>query len=538
MENILVTIDDLKQSSELTQREAVELKAEVAGLKAQVEELRALVKYYEELFRLQQHRKFGTSSEKTHPDQLSLFDEAENEADKREPEPAVEEIHYTRRRAGKNKIEDLSDLPVERVEHTLPEEERLCPECGGQMHVMGHDTRRELEIIPAQVKVVEHVSEVYACRNCEQNAESVPIVKAPQPEPVIKGSAASASSVAHIMTQKYVNAVPLYRQEQEFLMNGFLLSRQTMANWMIRASEDWLEPLYDLMKLHLLQEEVLHADETTLQVLKEPGKSSRSESYMWLYRTGGCASHPIVLYEYQPTRSSSHPKAFLEEFCGYLHTDGYAGYHALPPNVTIVGCWAHARRKFDETVKSAPPEAQGDTLARHGLNLCNELFRLEQEYKTLTPEERFQERQKRSKPISDALFSWAENLLALPKSLLGKAVHYLLGQKAYLENVFLDGRLELSNNRAERSIKPFVIGRKNWLFSATPKGAKASSVIYSLIETAKENGLKPFEYLKHIFETMPNVRIEAYESLLPWSETLPDNCKLTPSTTPTEAASE
>ena len=494
-----------------------------------IAELEALVKYYEELYRLHQHRKFGSSSEKTHCEQLSLFDEAENEADKHKPEPAVEQITYTRRRRREKQEEEiLPDLPVETVEHTLSEAERVCPECSCELHVMGHDTRRELKIIPAQVKIVEHVREVYACRNCERTATSVPIIKAPMPEPVIKGSAASPSSIAHIMTQKYVNAVPLYRQEQEFLINGILLSRQTMANWLVRSSEDWLSPLYEQMRLALLREEVLHADETTLQVLKEPGRSSRSESYMWLYRTSGCASKPIVLYEYQPTRSSAHPKAFLKEYQGYLHTDGYAGYHALPAEVNIVGCWAHVRRKFDEAIKGAPLENRANLAAKKGFEFCNELFHLERGYEKLRPDERYEERLEHSKPVSAALFEWAETVGALPKSLLGKAIHYLLSQKAYLEKVFEDGRLELSNNRAERSIKPFVIGRKNWLFSATPKGAKASSVIYSIIETAKENRLKPFAYLEYLFETMPNLLAEKIESLLPWSETLPARCRSIP----------
>ena len=498
----------------------------VEVLKKRIVELEALVKYYEELYRLHQHKKFASSSEKTQPEQLSLFDEAENEADKYKIEPTVEEITYTRRRGRKENKEDLSDLPVETVEHSLPEEEQVCPECDSKLHVMGRDTRRELEIIPAQVKVIEHVSEVYACRNCEKAATSVPIIKAPMPESVIKGSAASPSSVAHIMVQKYVNAVPLYRQEQEFLMNGFQLSRQTMANWLLRSSEDWLEPLYELIKSRLALSEVLHADETTLQVLKEPGKGSRTESYMWLYRTSGFCSTPVVLYEYQPTRSSAHPKAFLEGFKGYLHTDGYAGYRVLAPEVTLVGCWAHVRRKFDEAVKGAPPDARANLPSQRGLDLCNELFRLEREYENMTPEERYAERLKRSKPVSDTLFEWGATLGVLPKSLLGKATHYLFSQRPHLENVFEDGRLELSNNRAERSIKPFIIGRKNWLFSSTVRGAKASSVIYSIIETAKENRLKPFEYLKYIFKTMPNIRYGNYESLLPWSESLPDLCKV------------
>jgi hypothetical protein len=345
---------------------------------------------------------------------------------------------------------------------------------------------------------------------------------------VIKGSAASPSFVAHIMVSKFMNAMPLYRQEQSFLSEGFLLSRQTMANWLLRCSADWLEPLYELMRKKLLAEEVLHADETTLQVLREPGRASRTESYMWLYRTGRDAPTPIVLYEYQPTRSSSHPRKFLEGYRGYLHADGYSGYRNLSGNITVCGCWAHARRKFDEARKAVSPAEREDSVSQTGVAFCTKLFLLEREYRNLTPEERYHERLERSKPVSDAFFSWAAATAALPKSALGKAIHYALEQRRYLENVYPDGRLELSNNRAERSIKPFVIGRKNWLFSCSPKGAKASSVIYSVIETAKENCLKPFEYLKYLFETMPNIQPERYADLLPWSGVLPQNCKLPP----------
>jgi hypothetical protein len=250
------------------------------------------------------------------------------------------------------------------------------------------------------------------------------------------------------MVQKYVNAMPLYRQEQEFIMNGFMLSRQTMANWMIYSSEHWLEPLYERMKVLMLEENVLHADETVLQVLREEGRKSRANSYMWLYRTGEAPSHPIVIYEYQETRSSSHPKKFLEKFKGYLHTDGYQGYHVLPPDIRVVGCWAHARRKFDEAVKSAPPEKRAGLPSQRGLDFCNMLFRLEHEYEKLKPEERHKARLERSKPLVDKFYAWANSVSALPKSALGRALHYALEQRPYLENVFLDGRLELSNNRA------------------------------------------------------------------------------------------
>ena len=209
---------------------------------------------------------------------------------------------------------------------------------------MGRETRRELKLIPAQAVIVEHVQYVYSCRECEKNACGVPIVKAPMDEPVIKGSFASPEAVAHIMTQKYVSGVPLYRQEQEFERNGIGLSRQTMSNWIVKCSQDWLEPIYDALHEMLCKQKILHADETTLQVLHEPGKAAQTDSFMWLYRTSGDAEMPVVLYDYQPDRKAKRPAEFLKGFKGYLHTDGYSGYHGLPDEVIIVGCWAHARR--------------------------------------------------------------------------------------------------------------------------------------------------------------------------------------------------
>jgi hypothetical protein len=319
--------------------------------------------------------------------------------------------------------------------------------------------------------------------------------------------------------------MPLYRQEQGFVMNGLHLSRQTMINWLLRSTEDWLAIIYDRLKFHLLLGDVLHADETVLRVVRD-ARRTKPNSFMWLYRTGSCATTPIVLYEYQPTRAGAHPKAFLEGFTGYLHTDGYPGYHNLPPEITIVGCWAHARRKFDEALKGAPPEGRESLLAQKGLNLCNKLFSLERDYAKLLPEERYNAREERSRPVSEELFSWVESTDILPKSLTGRAIRYLLDQKPYLENVFCDGRLELSNNLAERSIKRFVIGRKNWLFSNTTRGARVSSIIYSIMETAKANNLKLFEYMKYLFQVMPNMENDDFDVLLPWSKSLPNWCRL------------
>jgi len=491
---------------------------------ARIAELEVLVKYYEEQLRLSKHRQFASSSEKGEVfDQLGLFDEAENTADLNQSEPALEQVAYTRRKQKGKREEDLSGLPLEVIEHDLPEDRRDCPACGGVLHVMGHDTRRELKVVPAQVKVVERRRAVYACRSCEKDNDHVPIVKAPMPEPVIKGSLASPSAVAYIMTQKYVMHAPLYRQEQDWKRQGVALSRQTMANWVIRCCEDWLEPLYARMRRQLLTYEILHADESVVQVLKEPGKTPQSKSTMWLYRTSGDTNRQIVLYEYQPSRRAEHPRDFLDGFTGYLHTDGYAGYHALT-GITVVGCWVHMRRKFEAAVKvtsGSPGSSAQEALRRIGL-----LFHLESLWQNLAPRQRHEKRLAESRPLAEAFFTWLEILRVLPKSALGAAIRYAQDQRPWLMNVYLDGRTELSNNRAENAIRPFAVGRKNWLFSDSVKGAKASAVVYSLIETAKENGLKPFEYLEFLFETMPNSTTGMLDDLLPWGGAVPERCRM------------
>ncbi len=485
------------------------------------------MKYYEGLLRLNKHRQFGSSSETAEAlEQLSLFDEVENTAEPKQAEPELEEVTYQRRKRKGKREADLSALPTEVIEHALPEDERICPDCGGELHRMGQDSRRELKIIPAQVKVVEHRRAVYSCRACEKNSDHVPIVKATLPEPVIKGSIASPSLVAHIMNQKYVMHVPLYRQEQAWLREGISLSRQNMANWVIRCSEDWLEPLYNRMKELLRLSEVLHADETVCQVLREPGKKANTNSYMWLYRTSGAALMQIVLYEYQPTRSSAHPKRFLNGWKGYLHADGYSGYHNLPPDIIVIGCWTHLRRKFTDALKSLPEESKDKGAAYEAIKRIGALFHKEDQWKDLEPDKRQELRLKESKPLAEALFAWLESLNVLPQFPLGKAVNYALNQRRWLMNFYLDGRMELSNNRAENSIRPFAVGRKNWLFANTQKGVRASAVVYSIIETAKANGLKPFEYLQFLFETMPSTITSELDSLLPWGEAVPAACRL------------
>jgi transposase len=343
MRNKESTAESWKEKYEESQALIAVIEQQKAEIQEQVAKLEKLVKYYEESFRLHQHQRFGASSQKHSIDeeQPSLFDEVENTADPKKEEPAIEEITYTRRKRQGKREEDLSALPVETINHTMPEEERICPICGDPMHIMGHDIRRELRIIPAQVYVLEHNREIYACRRCEKENDKASIVKAPIPAPVIPNSIASPSIVAWIMANKYVNALPLYRQEQELLRMGVTLSRQTMANWVIYCVVNWLNLLYQHMKQQLLSREVLFSDDTPVQVLKEPGRKARQKSYMWLYRSE--QGPPIIIFDYQETRSSSHPMGFLADFSGYLHADGYSGYRRLEPAVTISGCWSHSR---------------------------------------------------------------------------------------------------------------------------------------------------------------------------------------------------
>lgn len=504
----------------------------IESLQAQVAELTAKVRWYEEQFRLSQQKRFGTSSEKTPENQLALelFNEAEKEGDPEVPEPAVESITYRRKKKRGHREESVQNLPVETIEYRLSNEEQACSCCGGALHEMSVETRKELTIVPAEVKVTEHKRYVYACRKCETDEQSTPIVTAKMPASAFPKSIASPSIMAYIMTQKYVEGLPLYRQEKHFERMGIHLSRQTMGNWLLYGADQWLSVLYKRMHEHLLDRTVLHADETTFQVLREPGRAATAKSYLWLYRTGRDDT-PIVLYNYQPTRAGEHPKRFLTGFRGYLHVDGYSGYNHVP-DVTLVGCWAHARRKFDEALKALPDSQKGKMVkAREGLNFCNQLYAVERTLKNATPSERYEKRLQKSKPILDCFSAWLHEQKdrVLPKSALGKAITYCVNQWKHLEVFLLDGRLEIDNNRSERSIKPFVIGRKNWMFSNTPRGAKGSAVMYSLVETAKENGLSPYHYLRYLFETMPNMDLsitEEIDRILPWSQDLPSICRV------------
>lgn len=473
---------------------------------------------------------YGRSSEETMAvigEQLSFFFNEAEAWDAESVEPSPTKVGGYTRKKHSGSIADVIPEGLEQhvVEHFLSEAEQNCTACGSKMVIIGSEDHHSLEIIPA--KYIDRIDRyyTYACKVCEKETDRTVIVKTPKEPMFLPGSFASPEAVAHIMVQKYMMYSPLYRQEQEMNRVGLKLSRQTMSNWVLRASDLWLKPIYDELHKRLVRETVLHADETTVQVLQEPGKDASSKSYMWLYRTGGDTEYPIVLYDYRPNRKPENAKEFLQGFAGWVHTDGYQGYHTLPEQKRIVGCFAHARRKFDEALNVLPKEDREGSAAAIGIAYCDRLFYLEKQFSGLTVKERYLKRQEQSKPVLDELLAWAsvQKQKAAPKSALGKALHYLLDQWQYLIRYLEDGRLEISNNRAERSIKPFVMGRKNWLFCKTPAGAQSSAVIYSIVETAKELDLDPYAYLLWVFQRAPKLASADAD----WAEKLlPEHMKM------------
>lgn len=476
---------------------------------------------------------FGKSSEKTTAlciGQMSIFDEVEIEANPKAPEPDLAEVqNYRRKKFKGQKAELLKDMSHTKRLCTLAEEDRFCETCGTTFVSVGEEfVRTEIEFIPAQVRVIDYYRETFECRKCRKDGEPY-MEKSPMPYPVIQHSMASPSTVAWVMHQKFVNALPLYRQEKEWKTLGVNLSRATMANWIMAASRDWLMPIVNLMHQKLLKEKHLHVDETTVQVMNEEDRKNTTDSYMWVYSTGKYCSTPIRIFEYQPGRSGEYPQRFLKGFKGYLHTDAYAGYNKVP-EITRCLCWTHLRRHFVDSLPKDIKSAEA-TLPSQGIAFCNKLFEIEKTLENLSSKERKSERLGQEKPVLDAFWSWVETNRPqiLPKSKISDALNYALNQKEELMNFLLDGDCSISNNLAENSIRPFTIGRKNWLFSGSPKGAAASAAVYSIIESAKANSLNPYKYLQFIFAELPGVQFgqhpEFLEDYLPWSTEVQERCK-------------
>jgi len=476
---------------------------------------------------------FGRRTEKTSAlpmGQMSLFDEAEIETESKAAEPDLKQVQgYIRKKFSGQRMELLKDLPHEKKLCTLVEADRFCEICNTALVSAGEEfVRTEIEYIAAKVRVIDYYRETFECRTCRKNGQPY-MEKSPMPDPVIQHSMASPSTVAWVMHQKFVNAIPLYRQEKEWQTLGVDLSRATMANWIMAASRDWLTPILKLMQQKLLQEKYIHCDETPVQVMNEVGRKNTTDSYMWVYSTGKYGKHPIRIFEYQPGRNGKYPQEFLKGFTGYLHTDAYSGYKKVE-KITQCFCWTHLRRKF---VDALPKDIHGPdaTLPSQGITFCNKLFEIEKNLEKLSSDERKSQRLEQEKPVLDAFWTWVDSTRGkvLPKCKLGLALKYALGHKKEFMNYLNDGNCAISNNLAENSIRPFTIGRKNWLFSGSPKGAKASAAVYSIIESAKANGLSPYKYLYYIFSQLPGVLFgqhpEFLEDYLPWSPEVQETCR-------------
>ena len=454
--------------------------------------------------------------------QQSLFDLLDEHPVPVELEPEEEELitvpAHSRKKSGRKPFPD--SLPREKVIHDIPEEEKVCA-CGCQLTRIGEETSEQLHIERPKFKVIVNVRPKYACKQCEGavDEESPTIKIAPVPLQIIPKSYATAALLAHIIIAKFIDALPLYRQERQFSRLGIDLPRATMANWMIRVAER-CQPLLPLLRQEIRSGPLINADETILQVLNEPNRKNTTKSYAWIFR-GGAEENPAVIFEYHPTRAGKAARDFLKDYKGYVQSDGYSGYNALGEidGITLCGCWAHARRKFVDVVKADKASKKSGKMraADIALKHIRKLYAIEKEAKNLTVEERFQLRQEKAKPILNNFGLWLRETYPKtpPKGELGKAIYYTLQQWQRLNVYIEDGRLRPDNNLAENAIRPFVIGRKNWLFSGSPTGAHASATLYSLVESAKLNKLEPYTYMRYLLEKIPVTNDEDFKELLP-----------------------
>ena len=481
---------------------------------------------------LGKQNRFGRSSEKMEDTSqicfrevdgtIVFFNEAEAVCDLNAAEPEDLELKSPKQPKRKGKKEaDLSGLPFRRIDHYLSEEE-LEAEFGVKGWKQLPDAiSRKYHFIPAKVEVEEHHIGVYASKTDEH------MVKADHPKALLHGSLVSPSLGAAIINGKYVNAVPLYRLEQEFQRYG-LITRQNMANWCIRLAEEYLSILYDYLHKELYFYHVIQADETPVLV-NHDGRKAGSKSWMWVYRSGHLyQKRQIVLYEYQQTRNASHPREFLKGYDGICVTDGYQVYHTLEKELeelTIAGCWVHCRRRFDEALKLIPKSYQKESHAFLLMKQIQAIYREEGKLNDLSSDERLKQRQAVIKPLVDAFFAYLKTINVSRKDKFGDAVGYARNQEKYLRVFLTDGDVPIDNNASERAIRGFCIGKKNWQMIDTIHGAKSSAIIYSIVETAKANNLKPFDYVQHLLEEIPKHMDDKdcsfLEDLLPWSEKLP-----------------
>ena len=511
----------------------------IKELREMVDELRSLKANLEETLEEFRRQFFGVKSEKT-----TSKSKDESQAVKK----TVTVKEHTRKRKPKATRDELyADLPVREIICPVEESERFCDWCNAEMiPVTSKFVREEIRITPAKVERIHYMQEVLMCPECHKDHDGS-FKSGIVPKSLFPHSPASASSVAYVIFDKCFMGLPYYRMESAFKQLGAKINRETLANWCILATKKYLLPVFIRLHEEMLKRDIIHADETTCQVLREDGKEAQSTSYMWIYSSGSDGLPGIVLYEYQPGRSGVYPQKFLDGFHGKLQCDGYQGYNKVE-DVQLICCSAHARRKFYEALPAGKkktiklldvnsseaikePEIPQTDLEKYipaeiGVAYFNKLFYLEREFKELSPEERQKKRIEQEVPVWENFFDWLGTLNPTKGSKLEKAVNYAQNHKDTLQGYLQDGRCELSNNRAERNAKSYAIGRKNSLFHTSVNGAVASSVIYSLVETAKANNLNVFQYIYILLLYMPGCknRSEGIEQLMPWSDFIKEHC--------------
>lgn len=513
------------------------------SMQDQLEQLNANMERLIEQISIANQQRFGRHSERLDviDGQLDLFNEAEalSEEAGNVPEPSIDEAlsqHPKRKKKTGTRDADLSGLPEESIIHSVPEEKLIEHFGEGCYRKLPDESYKRLRYTPASWTVELHTVEVYVGTDGLRQDE---FLRGDRPKDLLRNSIVTPSLEAAILNGKYVNSIPLYRMEQEFQRNGVYISRQNMANWTILCAERYLKPVYDRLKEELFRYHVTQADETPVEVIND-GRSAGSTSYMWVHRSGEYyKDRPVVLYEYQKTRHHKHPEEFYKGFKGILVTDGLAQYHLLEDHLeglTNANCWAHARRDFSDAVKAIKdPELAKRSTAYQALVRIAAIYKLDESLKELTPRQRLKERQKHVKPLVEEYFAWVKDVLdsQLPKGATASGLHYSINQEKYLWVFLNDGEIPIDNSASERAIRTFCIGKKNWVFIDSVKGAEASAIIYSISETAKLNSLSTYNYFNHLLTELPKLidregnvsNAKALESLLPWAEELPDICR-------------
>jgi transposase len=493
-----------------------EYEAEIEALRRQIDTLCQANRILEEKVRYLLQQRFGRKAETIPPTQLHLFEAPTSPANEELPLESVTIPAHARAKGGRRR--PPADLPRQEVIIDLPEDEKHCGGCGALRQVIGEERSERYEMEPAKVWVEEQIRLIYACPCCD-----IGPVTAPAPPVPLPRTQASAGLLAYVGVGKFADALPLHRQAQILTRRfGVPFTSTTLAAWMSQTADRLLMPLLEAMEPTLLGCDYRHMDETRLQVLEEPGRTARQLSWVWVRVTG--IGIPVIRFDYSPSRSGRTAAGLLEGFSGYLQCDGLGSYEAAAAavdGIVLVGCWTHARRKFDAAIKAGPKDTP-PPLAVTAMALIRRLYRIDAEVKGQPPKVRHAHRQTHSRPLIDEIRRWLDAHLeaALQAGgLLAKACHYLHHQWPKLVRFLEDGRLELDNNSAERPFRPVAVGRKNWLFCRSEEGARATAIWYSVVATAQANGWEPYQYLRRVLTDIPLFlqQPRSLEPLLPWN---------------------